>query len=122
MYVNERPTSMKTPLCRLAQDIGAGDQRPPQSDLVSVLEIAAHRQACGGTGHAQSAPLHERSKLLRDVEGRSLAAHSGVGGHHDLGEVFGLHSFEELGEAQAVGADAVDGREGPAENVVEATY
>jgi hypothetical protein len=62
----------------------------------------------------------EGAEPLGEVVGGGLALDVGVGGHDDLLDLSPAHPLDQLGDAQLLGADAVDRRDGALEDVVEA--
>src|SRR2546428_27506 len=84
-------------------------------DLAAVLQVAAHRQPAGDPRH----PHPERLQQPGQVHGRGLAFDVGVGGQDHLLHALVGQPAEQLPDAELLGADALDGGDGPAEHVVE---
>ena len=90
-------------------------ERPAEGHLVGVLQVAPDRQAAGEPRDPRPA-----AQAVGQIGGGRLAGHGRVGRQEHLGHTAGLDSRDELGDPQVLGVDAVDRRERPAEDVVEA--
>ena len=93
---------------------GRAGERPPERDLVGVLEVAADREAAREPGHA-----HAVAQPVGEVGGSRLARHVRVCREHDLLDPALLDAIEELADPQVGRLDAVERGERAAEDVVE---
>src|SRR5207342_3789106 len=90
-------------------------ESPPQRDLVGVFEVAADGEAAREARHR-----HTLAEAVGEVRGGRFAGHRRVRREHDLVDVVALDALEEELNPQVAGLDAVERRERPAEDVVEA--
>src|SRR5215210_3341152 len=94
----------------------ATGKRPPERDLVGVLEVAAHREPGGQPRDGDAG--RARAQPLRDVQRGRLAGRRGVGGEDDLAHLGALDARVELRDLEVARLDAVDRRERAAQHVV----
>jgi hypothetical protein len=102
----------------------SGEDAPPgqcaaQGQFVGELEVRAHRQAGGQTGHHE---VGERAEQSREVGAGRFPGGVGVGGDDDFRDLGALellaHASHQSGDPQLVGPDPVDGIERAAEDVI----
>src|SRR5215203_4588631 len=99
-----------------ALKLAPSGEGPSQGHFVGVLQIPANRQAAREGRDPDRQVLH----LLRDEERSRLASRVRVGRDDELFGAFVTDTLQELGYPQVFGFDPVQGREGAAEDVVEA--
>src|SRR6478736_4865253 len=94
----------------------AGEEGGADGAVVEIVELAANRHTLGERGDGDA----ERCELAGDVVGGRLAVDCGVEGEDDLAGAFLGDAPDELGDAQRIGADLIEGGEDAAEHVVAA--
>src|SRR3954454_19417188 len=87
-----------------------------QGHFVRVLEVPPHRQSTRQTRHAQAQRLEHPGEVRRG----GLALEVRIGREDHLADRAVGEPDHELADAQLVGADAVDRRDGAAQHVVAA--
>src|SRR4029078_2825138 len=102
-------------------DRPAALEGPDESHLIGIFEVAPDRQPAGDPGHGPADRLESLGKVHRG----GLAFERRVGGHDHLDERLtiargAVRPLQQLADAQLVRPDAVDRRDRPVEDVVEA--
>ena len=100
---------------RRKSDRAPAGQCPAESDLVGVLQVAAHGQPAREPGHGDAV-----AQPVGEIGSRRLAGHVRVGGEHDLRDLPVCDPAQQLTDPQVLGLDSVEGRKRAAEHVVEA--
>src|SRR3954453_17780396 len=95
---------------RSLHHLAAADERPPEGDLVGVLEVAADREAAGEAGYADAA-----AQTVGEVRRSCLARHVRIRGEHDLLHAVSIDAVQQLVDPQARRLDSVEGRQRAAE-------
>ena len=88
-----------------------------QGNIIGVLEFGTVGQSAGQAGD----PYAERCNDAAQVHGGLFTFQVSVGGHDDLGHLAVLQAFRKFTDADIVGADALRGRNGAVEHVIEAS-
>ena len=91
-------------------------QRLPQGLLVGVLDLAAHGQAVGDTGHLEP----QGPQFLGHVGGGGLPFKAGVEAQDHLLDPFLPDPVQQFPDADIVRTHSLQGRNHPAQDVVEA--
>src|SRR5215212_4932633 len=104
-------------LPKTALQLTSTGEGPSQGHLVGVLQIPADGEAAREGRH----PDRQVLDLLRYKQGGRLPRRVRVGRDDELGGAFVADTLEELGYPQVLGFDPVQRRQGPAEDVVEAS-
>ena len=86
------------------------------SHFVGVLDVAAHGNAGGDAGDANPG----RFEQARQIDGRGFAFERGIGGDDNLVGAVVFQAVHEVGNAQVLGANAVNGRKRAMQNMVDA--
>src|SRR3954447_19736530 len=126
IFPNRRTNSKSSSLMRAPsrRPVGQGAaplERSDERDLVGILEVATDGDPASDAGHAPDPTF----KALVEIHGRGLALERRVRGQDDLDEplpfaIGGVDPVEQLSDLEAVGADAIDRRDGPVEDVIAA--
>ena len=95
----------------------AVDDGAAQGDFVGILQIVADGDAARDGGHLHVGELLE---LSVNIYVRCVALHCGGQREDDLLDGLVADTLDELCDGEVVDADAVEGRDDPAENVVHA--
>jgi hypothetical protein len=85
-----------------------------QGNAVDILQVSSHREPSGQAGY----PHIYSSQQLLDVGGCNFAFHRRVGCQDNLANSALAHPLDQPVEAQRFGADAIQGRESPAQDVI----
>src|SRR3990172_11312625 len=79
-------------------------ERFPHRDLVGVVDLRAHGNAHGDSGHAPSERLDE----LREVDGGCFPLHVGVRRENDLFHLAASQPIEKALDLELVGTDPLE--------------
>ena len=82
-------------------------------DLVGVFDVAADGDSHGDAGDFHSGAL----ELLRQVGSGGFAFDGGIGSDNDFVDVAGVDAGNQVGDAELLGSDAVERRNGTVENM-----
>src|SRR5216684_4226124 len=85
-------------------------------DFVGVLDVAAGGDAGGDAGHFKSGA----AELAGKIRGCGLAFDSWIRGENDFVGLAVFHALHQIRNAQLLWADAVDGRDGSVQYVIDA--
>src|SRR2546423_2900764 len=99
---------------KLRVDFAATFERAPERDLVRVLEVAAHGEPTGDTGHAEPQRLEQPGEVHR----RRFAFDVRVGGEDHLFDALVVHPRQELLDLELFRPDALDRRDRAQQHVI----
>jgi hypothetical protein len=106
-----------SPLPTTALKLASSGEGPSEGHFVGVLEVPSYGEAA----RERRDPYRQVLHLLRDKQCGRLARRVRVGRDDELGCAFISDPFQQLGYPQVLGFDPVQRRQGPAEDVVEAS-